>query len=157
MVRAYGMATDAGTVEAAARAFPWAARIVQFPSDAASGHAARLARPGTAALTHSPFGSLLRPLAARLDADPEMVRRWESALGEDCRRPGVLARLLLDAARAANPGGVVIFASTDEGRIRDNAAAGASRASRTPRLAALERLLAELSPAEAAGPALVSR
>ena len=121
-VRAYGIATDIETVVTARARFPWAARVAEFPSDAANHHVDRVS--GGALITHSPFGTLLRPLADRLAGDPALARRCAELTGVECANPRALAGLLLRAARAANPSGVVVFSSTDPARIRANAEAG---------------------------------
>jgi D-threo-aldose 1-dehydrogenase len=148
-VRAYGIATDVETVEAAVHRFPALARVALFPSDARNRNLQRV-RPGERALiTHSPFGNLLRAAAAYLDARPEAARRWSEALGDDCRNPTVLATRLLEAAHTANPAGIVVFASTDAARIRANAEVAARTATqdgraRVGRFDLVTRLLQEI-------------
>jgi hypothetical protein len=61
-------------------------------------------------ITHSAVAPLLAPLSERARAEG-----WDR---------DSLGRLLLASALRANPDGVVLFSSTDEARIRANAALG---------------------------------
>jgi D-threo-aldose 1-dehydrogenase len=121
-VRYFGVGTDPASTRLILRDRPEFARVVQVADDAVGRTLERLAAPaGTAVFTHSavrgPFGEL-----AALMQDESRCREWSEALRLDCARPEVLGRLLLAHALRSNAGGVVLFASTDEGRIRSNAA-----------------------------------
>jgi D-threo-aldose 1-dehydrogenase len=140
-VRAWGVATDVETVEAAAARVPAFTRVAFFPSDARSRHVARVDAGGRTLLTHSPFGRLLPLVRDHFERDPGAARMWSETLGENCGSAAVLSRLLLAAARAANPSGVVVFASTDAARIRANAAVVSGAPARPDTLAALTGLL----------------
>lgn len=123
LIRAFGIATDVESVSEALRRFPAFARLVQFPSDAATRNAERLRSERTFMLTHSPFGRLLGQIVSHLSANDDIATHWSNALGVDCRDVEVMARLLLRAARYANRSGIVIFASTSTRRIAANARA----------------------------------
>jgi hypothetical protein len=77
--------------------------------------------PGALVITH---GSLLRSLArlrAWLAANPSTTRAWSRELGQDVASPSVLSRLMLAAARSANPQGITLFSSRRAQNIKANA------------------------------------
>jgi D-threo-aldose 1-dehydrogenase len=105
-VRAFGIATDRDSTVAVAASRPEFARIVQVRQTVAD---PPLDLPsGTGLITHSAVLPLLEPVCER-------------ARSEGWTRETV-GRLLLAGALCANPAGAVLFSSTDEGRIRANAA-----------------------------------
>jgi len=120
-VRYFGVATDRDSTAAILAERPEFARVVQVRQTVADDPLPE--PPGVAILTHSAVAPLLRPLAEAL-RDQGRRRRWSDELGFDCASPDALARLLLASALDANPRGVVLFSSTDEQRIRSNAALG---------------------------------
>jgi hypothetical protein len=107
-VRRFGIATDwASTVTILARR-PEFARVVQASRD--GGPDALYLPPDVALITHSAVAPLLAPLTKRASAEG-----WDR---------DATGRLLLASALRATPDGVVLFSSTDEARIRANAALG---------------------------------
>lgn len=96
--------------------------IVQFPSDANNRNARRIAAPdGTRMITHSAVGAGVRRLAGQLARDQDERRRWSAALDIDADDPRALGLVLLRHALDANPGGTVLFSSTDPDTIRKSA------------------------------------
>jgi aryl-alcohol dehydrogenase-like predicted oxidoreductase len=106
-VRRFGIATDWDSTTAILARRPQFARLVQASR---AGPDALYLPPGAVLITHSAVAPLLAPLTKRASAEG-----WD---------PDSVARLLLASALRANPDGVVLFSSTDEARIRANAALG---------------------------------
>jgi hypothetical protein len=93
--------------------------VMQFEWSVLSGEMP--AYPGSFVITH---GALLRDFAqlkAWLDANPLAGRQWSNALAVDLTNAVVLARLMLAAARNANPEGLTLFSSRKPQNIRSNA------------------------------------
>lgn len=143
LVRHYGIATDADTVFAAASQSHPLARLTQFPSDAANDNAGRIAPLCPAVITHSPFGRLLPAITRHLTENADAAARWMRELDVDGRDTTALAALLLSAALADNPHGVVVCSSGDSARIRANATV-VERAASRERRQSLRRLLASV-------------
>jgi D-threo-aldose 1-dehydrogenase len=105
-VRAFGIATDRASTAAVVAGRPEFARTVQVRQTVAD---PPLDLPsGVGLITHSAVVPLVDAVSKR-------------ARAEDWSRETV-GRLLLAGALRANPAGAVLFSSTDEGRIRANAA-----------------------------------
>lgn len=120
-VRYFGVATDSDSTRAILTDRPQFAQVAQLANNAVAPALPRLPRlDRTAVITHSAVGAPLERLTGLLH-DPQRRERWSRALGVD-PRPEVMGRMLLAYALDSNPGGVVLFASTDAGRIRSNAA-----------------------------------
>jgi len=121
-VRNFGVATDARSTGVILNERPEFARVAQFSHNAVDRTFEQL--PGladTAVITHSAVRTPLGRLT-ELMRDRERCDRWSQALGLDCARAEVLGGLLLAYALDSNAHGVVLFASTNEARIRSNAA-----------------------------------
>jgi D-threo-aldose 1-dehydrogenase len=105
-VRAFGIATDRASTAAVVATRPEFARIVQVRQTVAD--PALELPPGVGLITHSAVVPLLDGVSERARAEG-----WSRE---------TVGRLLLAGALRANPAGAVLFSSTDEGRIRANAA-----------------------------------
>jgi D-threo-aldose 1-dehydrogenase len=139
--RHFGVATDRESTDAILRGHPAFARVVQVRHTVLD---RPLAVPaGIPVLTHSAVAPLLGPLVDAM-GDPGRRARWSEALGLDCGRAELLARLLLAGSLRANPGGVVLFSSTDEGRIRSNATLADGQEPAAETLDAFARLVGEI-------------
>jgi D-threo-aldose 1-dehydrogenase len=128
-VRAFGIGTDRASTAAIVARRPEFAPVVQVRQTAAD---PALELPdGVGLITHSAVVPLVEPVSER-------------ARSEGWSRETV-GRLLLAGALRANPAGAVLFSSTDEGRIRANAALADEP---EPEAADLERLvqLARMDP-----------
>jgi hypothetical protein len=128
-VRAFGIGTDRASTAAIVAGWPEFAPVVQVRQTAAD---PALDLPdGVGLITHSAVVPLVEPVSER-------------ARSEGWSRETV-GRLLLAGALRANPAGAVLFSSTDEGRIRANAALADEP---EPEAADLERLvqLARMDP-----------
>jgi diketogulonate reductase-like aldo/keto reductase len=105
-VRAFGIGTDRASTAAIVASRPEFARIVQVPQTVAD--PALELPPGVGLITHSAVVTLIEAVSERARAEG-----WSRE---------TVGRLLLAGALCANRGGAVLFSSTDEGRIRANAA-----------------------------------
>ncbi len=120
-IRYFGIATDIGSTRTIMAERPQFARIVQVRNNALEPVLQQLPLDGRATITHA----AMRVLVARLmDAlnDPGLRHRWSDELGLDCSSREIVGKLLMAWSLHSNDGGVVLFSSTDEGRIRSNAA-----------------------------------
>jgi aryl-alcohol dehydrogenase-like predicted oxidoreductase len=121
-VQRFGTATSAASTSAILRDAPEFASVIQLPDDPIERPLATLAVPqGTAIITHSVLGAALSTLVGHL-TDADRRTRWSHEFDVDCSRPEVVGSLLLAYALHSNADGMVLFSSTDEGRIRSNAA-----------------------------------
>jgi D-threo-aldose 1-dehydrogenase len=105
-VRAFGIGTDRASTAAIVASRPEFARIVQVPQTVAD--PALELPPGVGLITHSAVVPLVDAVSERARAEG-----WSRE---------TVGRLLLAGGLRANPAGAVLFSSTDEGRIRANAA-----------------------------------
>jgi aryl-alcohol dehydrogenase-like predicted oxidoreductase len=104
--RAFGIGTDRASTTAIVASRPEFARIVQVRQTVAD--PALELPPDVGLITHSAVVPLVEAVSERARADG-----WSRE---------TVGRLLLAGALSANPAGAVLFSSTDEGRIRANAA-----------------------------------
>lgn len=119
-VRRLGIASAFSKLDADAGKLPHACEIVQFDDNAQSRNLMQLAnREQRLLITHSIFkpAKLLRDAAA---ACPEITRESSLQIGADLADPKVLPSLLLDYALRSNPGGIVLFSSTDPAHVEHN-------------------------------------
>jgi hypothetical protein len=96
-------------------------------------------------ITHRAVMRALAPLRSWLAADPAAARRLSDAAALDVRDPRLLPALLLGSAAAANPQGMVLVASRNARRTRDNVRAGLDPAMADAGRRFSEALLAEPS------------
>ncbi|WP_375450519.1 aldo/keto reductase [uncultured Devosia sp.] len=78
--------------------------------------------PAEPTITHRAILNAARPLAERWIAYPEEQRQLSAITQLDLGDPAILARVLLGAAHAHNPHGIILSSSRNIARIRDNAA-----------------------------------
>ena len=121
-VRHFGIATDADSTRVILAEKPEFAPIVQLAHNPLELTLAELpALGGRPTITHSAMRVLVARLADAM-SDAGLRRSWSDELGVDCSRRDVLGSLLVSYGLESNPGGVVLFSSTDPARIRSNAA-----------------------------------
>ncbi|MBU2581851.1 MAG: aldo/keto reductase [Alphaproteobacteria bacterium] len=126
LAAAVGVGTLRRQAEAIARRFPEIATVQQFkwnafeaplPNDAES-----------LFIIHGAVGPALARAGEIFAADPEACSRWSAATDADLADPAVLADVLLGAAFAENPNGLVLFWSHHQARIRRAAAVASNQA-----------------------------
>ncbi len=86
--------------------------------------------PAGFAILHGSVGRALGPLQQRWTERPADLQGMAERTGFDLADPAILSQVLLGAARAHNPDGIVLTASRSAGRLAANA-----RALRDPRMA----------------------
>ncbi len=79
--------------------------------------------PGSFLITHRSLSDNFPQLRAWLGANPQVASTWSKELGVDVASAPVLSRLMLAAARHANPQGITLFSSRNAQNIRANAQA----------------------------------
>lgn len=82
--------------------------------------------PQSFSIVYRAFREPAARISGALAGDPAMLRRWCETLGADLERPGAVEQLLLRAALARRPTGVVLFSSQSPDHIRANAAVAAN-------------------------------
>jgi aryl-alcohol dehydrogenase-like predicted oxidoreductase len=82
-----------------------------------------LACPVDFHITHRALMRAFEPLREWLDADASVARRLSSAIDVDLTESRVLSNVLLGAAMAQNPGGIVLVGTRREDRVVQNAEA----------------------------------
>jgi D-threo-aldose 1-dehydrogenase len=120
----FGTGTTIESTLEIVRARPEFGRVAQFENNVLVRNLDRL-KPGSdrALITHKPLGESFGLIKAFLASDFQATQRWSRSLDANCADGGVLSGLLLSYAVAANPNGIVVFSSTNPGRIRANAQA----------------------------------
>jgi len=84
-------------------------------------------RDGALTVIHQSMRTALEPIKTWLADDLEREARLMEEIGRDLKDPKGLADLLLGAAFAANPGGLVLVASNRPERLRRAAAVAADQ------------------------------
>lgn len=119
-IRAWGVSQDAHPgMELVGRLGPSA--LLQVREDAL----ARASRPDPV-LSFGVLGAAHARITRALHGDAALRRRWTEQLGDDPLSGNLLATLLIADALAANPEGVILYSTTDAGRIAVAAGALAS-------------------------------
>jgi D-threo-aldose 1-dehydrogenase len=141
-IRYFGTGTDIESTEYALRNSPEFARIVQIEHNLVEPTLERLPLRGSGLITHSVV-RLGLPALSELMRDERRRESWSRALSVDCGDPHNLARLLMANALRSNSGGVVLFSSAREERIRADAALADSAVFSTEQLRKFARLVGE--------------
>lgn len=116
-IRGFGVGSDAAArLYRADRRF---CSVMQFEWSVLSG--GKPSYPGSFLITHRSLSGNFVRLTAWLDAHPQVARAWSSRLDVDVASASVLARLMLAAARDANPDGLTLFSSRNPRNIQANA------------------------------------
>jgi diketogulonate reductase-like aldo/keto reductase len=76
--------------------------------------------PGAFLIHHRAISGAVEPFRDRFRKDAGLCRRWSDAIGADLSDTKLLAGVLLQAALAANPQGMVLFSSRVPEHIRAN-------------------------------------
>ncbi|MFI5071382.1 MAG: aldo/keto reductase [Terriglobales bacterium] len=119
-VRCLGLASDFSKLSSSAESVPEQYRILQFNDNAANRNLERLThREQRTIITHSIFQPA-RVLPEAIATHPEIASKFSLKLGLDLSDPTIVGSLLLRYALLSNSDGIVLFSSTDAGRITTN-------------------------------------
>jgi hypothetical protein len=118
-IRAFGIGSEAVAAAQIYREDRRFCPIMQFEWSVLSGE--KPAYSGSFLITHRSLSDNLARLRTWLRANPQVARAWSKELGLDVGSAAVLSRLMLAAARHANPGGITLFSSRNAHNIRTNA------------------------------------
>lgn len=116
LIGAWGVGSSRNKIDRVVVCDPSAGRVLQFEWSVLP-DCPRVYRDSFC-ITHGAFSSSLAPLK-QLIATSERQRHWSKEIGVDFSDGSVLPRLILRAALAANPGGLVLFSSKKVRHIRD--------------------------------------
>jgi aryl-alcohol dehydrogenase-like predicted oxidoreductase len=140
--RTYGIAPEAGAMQAIAASGAAYGEVAQFDASLRPGMPPPAVSGPALVVTHSCLGQRFQDQLARLKADATLKERWSCALGIDAADPSALAQAYLAHAIQQNAGGLVLFSTTRPERLKSNLHAPAWLNS-PERAAALARLMAE--------------
>jgi len=118
-VRRFGIGSEAAAAAEIYRTDRRFCPVLQFEWSVLDGQA--LDYPASFLITHRSLSQNFSRLCAWLGANPAIARSWSRELDCDVANAGVLSRLMLAAARSANPGGMTLFSSRNPQNIRANA------------------------------------
>ena len=118
-IRTFGVGSEATSAHAIHRTDRRFCPVLQFDWSVLDG--AVPSHPGSFQITHRSLFENFTRLHAWLAANPATAAGWSNALDRDVADAAVLARLMLAAARAANPLGITLFSSRNADNIRKNA------------------------------------
>lgn len=154
LIGAWGVGSSRNKIDRIVACDPSAGRVLQFEWSVLP-DCPRVYRDSFC-ITHGALSSSLAPLK-QLIATPERQRHWSKEIGVDFSDGRILPRLIVSAALAANPGGIVLFSSKKVRHIRDVASLLQRHDDETLLrfLAVVDRnrtLIAELTESSAAGP-----
>jgi len=129
-VRAFGPATEYEKLEGDGALLPTAQRVLQFGSTSLHPNASKLRNVGGRAMITFGAAAEARVLAKIATDRPALVAKYRDRAGVDPTNVGVLAGYLFREAVASIPaqtadgggGGLVLFTSTSEERVRANVA-----------------------------------
>lgn len=117
-IRSFGIGSEAVAASQIYRAERRFCPIMQFEWSVLS--CEQPAYHGSFMITHRSLSANFARLHAWLDANPQVTRIWSKELGLDVAKASVLSRLMLAAARNANPEGITLFSSRSPYNIRIN-------------------------------------
>jgi D-threo-aldose 1-dehydrogenase len=118
-IRSFGVGSEPAAVAQVYQAQRRFCPIMQFEWSVLSGKPP--AFPGSFLITHRSLSAKFIELRSWLDANPQVTRAWSRELSLNVATASVLARLMLVAARNANPDGILLFSSRNLRNIRTNA------------------------------------
>lgn len=119
----WGLGSARPKIDRAVAATPLSFPVLQFEWSAASDRLP--VYPASFIITHGTLRDSISWLRAKLE-QPGFQQAWSAELGVDLADPDSAARLLLGAAAAANPDGLVLFTSKTPAHIRKLVSLGAT-------------------------------
>jgi D-threo-aldose 1-dehydrogenase len=117
-IRSFGIGSEAIAAAQVYRDERRFCPIMQFEWSVLSGR--KPTYPGSFLITHRSLSENFVRLRAWLGANPAIARAWSKALDVDVTNATVLSRLMLAAARDANPNGITLFSSRNTRNIGAN-------------------------------------
>jgi D-threo-aldose 1-dehydrogenase len=118
-IRSFGVGSEALSAAQIYRADRRFCPIMQFEWSVLS--SGTPGYPGSFLITHGGLSDNFVRLRAWLGDNRQIARQWSKELGLDVASAPILSRLLLAAARNANPGGITLFSSRNPRNIKLNA------------------------------------
>ncbi len=118
-IRSFGVGSEAAKAGEIYRLDRRFCPVLQFEWSVLSG--SKPAYPGSFVITHRSLSADFSRLRAWLAGNADAAGTWSRELGLDVANPSILSRLMLAAARDANPEGMTLFSSRRAGNIRANA------------------------------------
>ncbi len=119
-IRGFGPAADFEKLQGDASSFPASHTVMQFNSNSLQPNIELL--KNSSARDRITFGAVncAKRLADFARNSPHIAAPFQTRINADLLNPDVLAGLLLKDALDRNPGGIVLFASTQAGRVKAN-------------------------------------
>src|SRR5690606_21747423 len=119
-IRTWGVAPTVVEMLAISKSGAGFGRVAQFANSAFKGTLSEVGNiSGALTITHSSLGDDFRGLLELLKTS-EATARWRAATGFDPSDHALLGRLLLRYALQQNEGGIVLFSTSQPGRIAEN-------------------------------------
>ncbi len=143
-IRAFGLATGIDETIQITVSRPPLSRVVQIPSSILDMNI-KLLPPRANGLTivHSCLAARLCPLLRRLSFDQNLATKWANIMRIDLRDTTSIVQLLLAHALHSNPGGIVLFSSSNPTNIRSNVRVVTDPIVDTEQIEGLNLLIAE--------------
>ena len=139
LIGTYGMGTERRRLDELWQRHRDACAVLQFEWSALD---EKTQFPGAFVIHHRSISGAMNAMRDLFDRDAELCRRWSNAVDSDLSDTKILAGVLLQAALAANPKGMVLFSSRAAEHIRANVRAAGEAGARTRGMRFLE-LVAE--------------
>lgn len=119
-IRGFGPATEFDKLQSDASLFPAAHTVMQFNSNSLQPNIELLKNSSTR--DRITFGAVncAKRLAEFARTSPHIAAPFQTKINADLLNPDVVAGLLLRDALDRNPGGIVLFASTQAARVKAN-------------------------------------
>jgi aryl-alcohol dehydrogenase-like predicted oxidoreductase len=121
-IKQFGIGTGFESVVHALQSQPELCRVVQLENSVLAPHLRSFPETATRPLiiTYGSLGSSYNSLLSFLRAHRETAKSWSEQVGANCSDAETLAALVLNFAVAANPRGIVLFASKSVERTAKN-------------------------------------
>jgi D-threo-aldose 1-dehydrogenase len=118
-IRRFGVGSEVAAAAHIYRAQRRFCPILQFEWSVLSRE--KPAYPGSFLITHGSLSDNFVRLRGWLAANPQVTRAWSKELSVEVANSAILSRLMLAAARHANPDGITLFSSRNPHNITANA------------------------------------
>lgn len=121
-IKHFGIGTGFDSVIHALQSQPELCRVVQFENNVLVPNCGSFPQTtaGPLIITYGSLGTSYKSLLSFLTTYRETAKSWSEQVGANCSDPETLAALILNFAVAANPQGIVLFASRNVERTARN-------------------------------------